>query len=408
MFVSASFHPISPSPLGRGAASAAGWVLSDPAHSPIRANRVNASVISRTASSRSVSVVPKPRLKRIELATDTGRLLARRQFGYRPSIVNRNEFLQKLGQVKFWRTHGQRAPHKPLLVLLALGRVARGEERLARYEQDIERPLTDLLERFGPPRKTIHPEYPFSRLSNDGLWEIPGGESLPATRQGDLHRSGLIKHAVTGGFPESIYELLLSNSELVQQAAQALLYEHFPYSLHDDIRTAAGFPTEFLVQESLSPPYGLVVPRAPARTRDRNFRHAVLRAYECRCAVCGFDLRLEDELLGLEAAHIKWHSAGGPSKVPNGLALCSIHHKALDRGALGLAPVAGEFKVLISAKVQGESDTTRWFWDCHGTPLRHPRSSEFKPRAEFVKWHAREVFRHPPRDSPSQPTLGSA
>ena len=345
--------------------------------------------------------------KWIELAADARRLLVRRQFGQRVSIVERNVFLQQLGQVKFWRTRGQRAPHKPLLVLLALGRVARGEERLARYEQDIEHPLTDLLERFGPPRKAIHPEYPFSRLPNDGLWEIPGRESLPATGQGDLHRSGLIKSAVTGGFPEPIYELLLSDSELVQQAAQVLLYEHFPYSLHDDIRTAAGLPTEFLAQESPSPPYGLVVPPAPTRPRDRNFRHAVLRAYECRCAVCGFDLRLEDELLGLEAAHIKWHSSGGPSKVPNGLALCSIHHKALDRGALGLAPVARGFKVLISAKVHGESDTTRWFWDCHNAPLRHPHSREFKPKAEFVKWHTREVFRGPPRDSPSQPANGS-
>ena len=345
--------------------------------------------------------------KRIELAADAGRLLARCQFGYISSIVKRNEFLQELIKVKFWRSRGQRAPHKPLLILLALGRVARGEERLARYEQDIEGPLKDLLKRFGPPRKAIHPEYPFSRLQNDGLWEIPGGESLPATGQGDLHRTGLISHAVAGGFPEPIYELLLSDSGLVQQAAQALLYEHFPDSLHDDIRAAVGFPAEFLVRDPLGLPYGLGVTSIPARRRDQTFRHAVLRAYECRCSVCGFDLRLEDELLGLEAAHIKWHSAGGPSKIPNGLALCSMHHKALDRGALGLAPVAGGFKVLISAKVHSESDATRWFWDCHDAPLRHPRGSEFKPKAEFVKWHTREVFRDPPRDSPSQPTHGS-
>lgn len=66
LFVFASSHPISSSPLGRGTASAAGWVLYDPAHSPARANRVNASVISRTASSTSASVVSKPRLKRIK------------------------------------------------------------------------------------------------------------------------------------------------------------------------------------------------------------------------------------------------------------------------------------------------------------------------------------------------------
>lgn len=317
--------------------------------------------------------------------------------------VERNEFLQKLGQVKFWRRRGQRAPHKPLLVLLALGRVALGKERLARYEQDIERPLMDLLERFGPPRKTAHPEHPFWRLRNDDLWEVPGGESLPDTSSGDLLKSGLIKNAARGGFPEPIYDLLISDSGLVQQAAQALLYEHFPYSLHDDIRTAVGFPAEFLVQD---PPglYGPVTSRPPARRRNQTFRHDVLNAYERRCAVCGFDLRLEDEPLGLEAAHIKWHSAGGPNKVPNGLALCSIHHKALDRGAIGLTPAARGFTVLISAKVHDESEATRWFWDCHGAPLRPPRSGGFKPKAEFVKWHSREVFRGPPRDSPHQPT----
>ena len=323
--------------------------------------------------------------------------------------MKRDEFLQKLGQVNFWRAHGRRAPHKPLLVLLALARVARGEARLARYEQDLELPLIDLLERFGPPRKAIHPEYPFSRLPNDGLWEIPCRELSPATKQGDLHRSGLTKYAVTGGFPEPIYELLLSDSGLVQRAAQALLYEHFPYSMHDDIRTVAGFPDEFLVRDPAVRPYGLMAPPRPSpRPRDRNFRHDVLQAYEFRCAVCGFDLRLERKSFGLEAAHIKWHSAGGPSKVPNGLALCSIHHKALDRGALGLAPVAGEFKVLVSSKVYGESDATRWFWDCHDNPLRYPRSGEFRPKIEFVKWHTREVFRSPPQESRRQPTHDDA
>jgi len=86
-------------------------------------------------------------------------------------------------------------------------------------------------------------------------------------------------------------------------------------------------------------------------------------------------------------------SVGGPSEIPNGLALCSIHHKALDRGALGLAPMAEGFKVLISDKVDGESDATRWFWDCKTMPLRHPSNSASEPKAEFVRWHTSQVFR---------------
>ena len=278
---------------------------------------------------------------------------------------------------------------------------------MAHYEQDIKSPLTKLLKRFGPPRKKFHPEYPFGRLRNDELWEIPDGESLSTTSKGDLYQRELRERAVTGGFPEPIYALLRSDPRLVQQTAQALLYEHFPFSLHDDIRTKVGLPTEFLVRESPGLPYSLGVTSTPARKRDPKFRSAVLRAYEYKCAVCEFDLRLEDEPLGLEAAHIKWHSYGGPDKVPNGLALCRIHHKALDQGALGLASAAGGFKVLISDKVYGDSDSARWFWDCHDAPLRSPHTDGFKPKDEFVKWHTREVFRGPPRDSPGQPTHSS-
>lgn len=298
--------------------------------------------------------------------------------------MKHDEFLRTLDRLNLWRRDGQRAPHKPLLLLLALGRVARGRDRLTRY-RDIEGPLKALLVRFGPPRKSLHPEFPFGRLRTDGLWEIPGDEALPATTSGDLHSRALIAHDAMGGFTEPLYELLLSNPRLVHEATQALLDGHFPRSLHDDIRTAAGLPYH-IADAPLRP---------DATGRDPAFRDQVLREYERRCAVCGFDIRIQDELLGLEAAHIKWHAAGGPDIVPNGLALCVVHHKALDRGALGLKSDQRGFKVLISSEFHGQSGALRWLRDFHDQPLRPPQSNESKPRLEFVTWHAREVFRKP-------------
>ena len=61
--------------------------------------------------------------------------------------------------------------------------------------------------------------------------------------------------------------------------------------------------------------------------RDPRFRKNVLEAYDERCAVCEYDIRFGDRLLGLEAAHIRWHSHEGGDVAPNGLALCSTHHK---------------------------------------------------------------------------------
>lgn len=54
--------------------------------------------------------------------------------------------------LKVWKRGGQRAPHKPLLLLLAMGRAVRGESRLAPFSE-LEKTLTGLLRHFGPPRQ---------------------------------------------------------------------------------------------------------------------------------------------------------------------------------------------------------------------------------------------------------------
>lgn len=299
--------------------------------------------------------------------------------------MNRREFLQKIEDINVWKQGGLRAPNKPLLLLLAIGRVLHKRERLAAYEL-IEDELTSLLQRFGPPRRTVHPEFPFGRLLRDNLWEIPGNETLPRTKKGDLHVSALRKRGVKGGFPKGVDDLLRSHPELAREAAQRLLDGHFPESLHEEIRDAVRIPPTWAVRDA---------PRS--RSRNPTFREDVLREYERRCAVCDFDVRLGNELIGLEAAHIKWHAAGGPDDVANGLALCGLHHKALDRGALGLAAdEVGGYKVLVSSEVHGRSTPVGWFLDYHGKPLRAPRDRSRDPDPKFVKWHEKQVFRRPP------------
>ena len=133
--------------------------------------------------------------------------------------------------------------------------------------------------------------------------------------------------------------------------------------------------------------------------RDPHFREAVLTAYERRCAVCDFDLRLKDDLLGLEAAHIQWHSHGGPDSVANGLALCTFHHGAFDRGAIGLEKTQGEsdFRLVVSQEVHGLSPAVRWLLDYHDRPIRPPQQGTGKPADRYVEWHTGQVFRAPPR-----------
>ena len=62
--------------------------------------------------------------------------------------MNRDELLSRFEALNQWATGGQRAPHKPLLILLALGALARGQQYV-RFA-DARQPLTELLRDFGP------------------------------------------------------------------------------------------------------------------------------------------------------------------------------------------------------------------------------------------------------------------
>lgn len=67
--------------------------------------------------------------------------------------------------------------------------------------------------------------------------------------------------------------------------------------------------------------------------REINFRNRVLTAYGHRCAMCGVQLRL------LDAAHILPVACPGSTDgTDNGVALCTLHHRAYDRAFVTFGP----------------------------------------------------------------------
>ncbi len=69
------------------------------------------------------------------------------------------------------------------------------------------------------------------------------------------------------------------------------------------------------------------------RLHQPMFSRRVIKAYRSQCALCR--LRVPELL---QAAHIKEDSEGGEPVVPNGIAMCAIHHLAFDRFVLGVRP----------------------------------------------------------------------
>ena len=283
------------------------------------------------------------------------------------------DLLSHFRELQIWASSGQRAPHKPLLVLWAIGRCLRGEERLMSY-READRELAKLLSRFGPHRKAVHTEVPFWRLQNDKVWELRDSHRITVGTGGDAHKSSLLRENSHGGFPAFIQDVLRDDHDLAFQLASILVEAHFPPSVRDDVLQSVGIKSAY--EESRR------------RRRDPSFSPAVLRAYEFRCAVCEFGVCLNDEPIALEAAHIRWHEVRGPDEVRNGLALCALHHRLFDKGAFTLSPAR---KVIVTKSAMGRGFDLS-LGQFASKPIMLPTKADEWPDPIFLKWHAREVF----------------
>ncbi len=111
------------------------------------------------------------------------------------------------------------------------------------------------------------------------------------------------------------------------------------------------------------------------RLHQPMFRARVLAAYESRCAICA--LR-HVELL--DTAHIiADNQPHGDPVVPNGLAMCKIHHAAFDRDIIGLRP---DLKIEVQRAILDEVDGPMLR---HGLQELHGHAVMVIPRAQAAR-----------------------
>jgi putative restriction endonuclease len=296
-----------------------------------------------------------------------------------------DDVVRRLLSIRQYRGNGQRAPHKPLLILLALGRLAQTGTSEVTWSE-AEKELTVLLNQFGPPSETTGAAavaYPYTRLRNDGFWtlsrDVPN-DSVRALREAPI----------TGQLDSAIEESFRSHPEALFEAAVRLTLQQFPASFLGDVLEAVGLDVDPGVLGALA------TDQVNVHRRRQSWRDDILRAWEHRCAFCEFDGRVDlsggtSRLVGIEAAHVRWFNFGGPDDLDNGLALCSLHHKLLDRGVLGFA---AQDEVAVSSLFTTHSDAGRQVYDLHGRRLT-PRPGTELPGADHVAWHSAEVFLRP-------------
>jgi len=225
---------------------------------------------------------------------------------------------------------------------------------------------------------------PFVHLERE-IWDLRDGSGAEIGPDAPERGPWLAGHGAVGRLRPAA-EQLLADPGTLAAAARLLLDLHFTPGLAAMICDTVGL--DLAVLELAATPAVAAAIRGPRRP---GFAEEVLRAYAYQCAMCGFDGALGRNPVGLEAAHVRWHSQDGPDVVANGLALCALHHALFDLGVLGLT---AELHIRVSSLYVARSDAgRRAVDDLSGQPLLAPRPGQPVVEVNHVDWHHRQVFK---------------
>lgn len=287
--------------------------------------------------------------------------------------------LERLTALRQHERAGVRSPHKPLLVLLALGRLLETGSSAMPWSWAEQR-LAGLIADFGPSTRTAPAQsaaYPFTHLRSDLVWVLD--RDVPMDRVTPLR-----EHDVVGRLAPQLEDQLLADRVTLNRIAGQLAEAEFPPSLLVDVLVAAGLEPEQVLGSSSAD--------VGARRRSAQWPKLILEAWDRQCAFCGYDGQLAGAPVGLEAAHVRWFNFDGPDDLDNGLALCSLHHKLFDRGVLG---VRADHTVKVSRHFSARSAASRQVYELHGRSLAVRPGADL-PALEHLEWHSRQVFKGEP------------
>lgn len=152
-------------------------------------------------------------------------------------------------------------------------------------------------------------------------------------------------------------------------------------TLFAQLQAARGIPLEVREERARYGSPTLSFPRLGQGT----FRVLVTDAYERRCAITD-----ERTLPALDAAHIKPFCSSGEHWVQNGLLLRRDLHALFDRGYVTVTPA---LHLEVSRRIREEFENGRDYYRLHGSVVRPPANPLYRPSADYLGWHNRNVFR---------------
>jgi len=290
---------------------------------------------------------------------------------------------------------GRKSPHKLLLLLAVLDRLDAGEvtDNRIQYDPGLTERFRAYFDAVAQEGDWCQPGPPFFHLRSSSFWQhrvLPGREDayakLATSGGGDRRILDNIQYAY---FTDGAWRV-------VADAGQRSALRHFIiatfFTAEEQVRLR-----QVVSSQSTLAHYQKLMERGADYTvtvddalRSAAFGRMIRRIYDYQCAMCGLRIITPDGVSPIDAAHlIPWSETHDDSPT-NGIALCKLHHWALD--ACLVAPTASltwAVSPLLDPRRNSERELTRF----HRSPILLPKQKDFYPREEAVLWRYKSLLK---------------
>lgn len=250
-----------------------------------------------------------------------------------------NDLLKHIATIK---RRDQSALHKPLLILCAINQWQQQGQSFDQIKSILKK--KKWLEKYSKTNKNLNMKYPFARLE-ETLWTIRDDKGQIVKRKNEQIKCRIESKPklYTGALSSEVIELFKNDPSAVEKAIDCVLYNYFPNETDDQC------------QEIYEQMCGKLVPSRnkvwqQRWEREHKLRNKIMNIYKGRCAVCNYSVKFNNKFVGVEAAHVLAVQDGGSDEVNNGMALCSIHHKAFDSYVMGIDT---QYNIKIAQNIKG-------------------------------------------------------
>lgn len=307
--------------------------------------------------------------------------------------------LLKLKRAPSRKCQGEKAPHKPILLLAVIQLFEEGilNENRIHITPELVATFEKLWSALVPePNWQPRLYLPFYHLSTekDPFWHIQsegglGGILTSSYSPKSLH--ALDSVVAFAYLNSSLFELFMNSTTRII-VKQNLLDEYFPNRTFDQrklINDRKAYLTE-IEDEFLGKKKSAAESEIQYETRSSVFKVQVPRVYGYQCAISGLRVTAKTSVSMVDACHIQpWHIAHNDT-IQNGICLTPTLHRAFDRG---LISISSEYRVLVADSVFDEDrNSTYALSQFIRQPLKLPSDPNLAPSQDLLKWH-RDEFR---------------